>query len=119
MTGLRNGNPDAGLLTLSFGAGVALDCANYTELTAGTALFEVTGGREKTATLEVDKRDMAVFPNNGASFLQLCFGAPDPFTDQVRCHGDRGGSFDWDGTVRRSRSIEGCCPTAASSRRRA
>jgi hypothetical protein len=97
VTGLPNGDPDAGLLTLSFNAGVALDCENYTELTFGTALFEVTGGRTKTATLEVDKRDMAVFPNNGASFLELCLGAPDQFTTKSGVLAGQAGTFDWDG----------------------
>jgi hypothetical protein len=97
VTGLPNGNPDAGLLTLSFNAGVALDCDGYTELTAGTALFEVTGGRTKTATLEVDKRDMASVPNNGASFLQLCVGAPQPFTTSSGGAAGAAGTFDWDG----------------------
>ena len=33
VTGLPNGNPDAGFLRLSFDAGLAIDCAGYTELT--------------------------------------------------------------------------------------
>jgi hypothetical protein len=97
VTGLPNGDPDAGLLTLSFDAGVAIDCANYNELTFGTALFEVTGGRTKTATLEVDKREMAVFPNNGASFLELCLGAPEPFATKTGAPAEAAGTFDWDG----------------------
>jgi hypothetical protein len=97
MTGLPNANPDAGLLTLSFGAGLALDCADYTELTAGTAVFGVTGGRTKTAQLQIDKRDMAAVPNNGASFLQLCFGSPEPFTTKSGTPAVVAGSFDWDG----------------------
>jgi hypothetical protein len=97
VTGLPNGNPDAGLLTLSFNAGVALDCAGYTELTVGTAVFDVTGGRTKTATLEVDKREMAAIPNNGASFLELCLGAPEPFTTKSGASAGAAGTFDWDG----------------------
>lgn len=97
VTGLPNEHPDAGLLTLSFDAGVALDCNNYTELTAGTALFEVTGGRTKTASLQIDKRDMAAVPNNGASFLELCLGAPEPFTTKGGGTATAAGTFDWDG----------------------
>jgi hypothetical protein len=97
VTGLPNGNPDAGRLTLSFGAGIALDCDGYDELTGGTALFGVTGGRTKTARLQVDKREMAALPNNGASFLELCFGSPDPFTTKSGVAAPVAGSFDWDG----------------------
>lgn len=97
VTGLPNGNADAGLLTLSFGAGLALDCVGYEELTGGTALFGVTGGRTKTARLQVDKREMTALPNNGASFLELCFGAPDPFTTKSGVPAAVVGDFDWDG----------------------
>jgi hypothetical protein len=97
VTGLPNGNPDAGLLTLSFGAALTLDCDGYNELTLGTAVFEVTGGRTKTATLEVDKREMAALPNNGASFLELCMGAPAPFTTKAGVPATAAGTFDWNG----------------------
>jgi hypothetical protein len=97
VTGLPNADPDAGLLTLSFGAGLALDCLEYTELTTGTAVFEVTGGRTKTATLEIDKRDMAAVTNNGASFLELCVGSPKQFTTKSGAPAAQVGTFDWDG----------------------
>ena len=97
VTGLPNANPDAGLLTLTFDAGLALDCDGYDELTFGTAVFDVTAERTKTATLEVDKREMAALPNNGASFLNLCFGAPEPFTTKSGAQAGAAGTFDWDG----------------------
>jgi hypothetical protein len=97
VTGLPNGNPDAGVLSLSFGAGLALDCDGYTELTVGTAVFDVTGGRTKTARLEIDKRAMASVPNNGASFLELCFGSAQPFTTKSGAPSVVAGSYDWDG----------------------
>jgi hypothetical protein len=97
VTGLPNANADAGLLTLSFGAGLALNCDGYTELTAGTAVFDVTGGRTKTAVLQIDKREMATVPNNGASFLELCFGSAQPFTTKSGTPAVAAGAFDWDG----------------------
>jgi hypothetical protein len=97
VTGLPNGSPDAGLLTLTFDAGLAIDCADYTELTFGTAVFEVTGNREKIASLRVDKRDMAALPNNGAAFIELCMGAPEPFTTKSGAQSGEAGEFDWDG----------------------
>jgi len=97
VTGLPNGNPDAGLLTLSFDAGLALNCPEFKQLTVGTALFEVTGGRTKTATLEIDKHDMAAVPNNGASFLELCLGSPKQFVTKSGVLAVQVGTFDWNG----------------------
>jgi hypothetical protein len=110
VTGLPNANPDAGLLTLSFGAGLALDCAGYRELTAGTAVFGVTGGREKTALLQVDKREMAAVPNNGASFLELCYGSPQPFATKSGAPAVVAGSFDWDGNGTTEPVYQGLLP---------
>jgi hypothetical protein len=115
VTGLPNGNPDAGLLTLSFDAGLALDCAGYDELTGGTGLFGVTGGRTKTARLQVDKREMATLPNNGASFLELCFGAPDPFTTKSGVPAGVAGSFDWDGNGSLEPVYRGLLPDCGSA----
>jgi hypothetical protein len=89
--------PDAGFLTMSFGAGVALDCAGYTEFSPDTALVALTAARTKTATLTIDKKQMNLIPNNGASGLELCFGSPEPFTTKSGAQAPVQGSFDWDG----------------------
>jgi hypothetical protein len=96
LTAAGNPQADAGVLRLSFDVGLALDCAGYTELTAGTAVFEMTGGREKLATLQIDKHQMKAVPSNGASHLQLCFAAPEPFPTRSGT-AVRDGTFDWDG----------------------
>jgi hypothetical protein len=88
--------PDAGFLTMSFGGGVAIDCAGYTEFSPDTALVALTAARTKTATLTIDKKQMNLFPNNGTSFLQLCFGSPEPFTTASGAPAIVQGSFDWD-----------------------
>jgi hypothetical protein len=95
-------NVDAGFLTLSFGAGIALDCSGYTEFSPDTVLLAFTGSdRTKTATLTIDKRQMNLFPNNGASFLEMCFGSPEAFTTKSGAPAVVQGSFDWneDGTA--------------------
>jgi hypothetical protein len=98
LLGVPNTDTDAGRLFLSFGEGLVIDCAGYDELTADTAVFDVTGDREKVTTMTIDKKTMATVPNNGASFLQVCFAAPDdefetrsgdPVLDDQ--------TFDWDG----------------------
>ena len=96
LTGVPNANPDAGILRLSVGAGLALDCEGYQELTASAVVFDVTGGREKTGVLNIDKKDMQAVPNNGASFLQVCFASPHPFATRTGT-AVVDGSFDWNG----------------------
>ena len=96
LTGVPNANPDAGILRLSVGAGLALDCDGYQELTVSAVVFDVTGGREKTAVLTINKKDMQSVPNNGASFLQICFGAPHSFPTRTGT-AVVDGSFDWNG----------------------
>ena len=39
--------------------------------------------REKTVTATIDKSVMNAQPNNGASFLQMCFGAPYTFATRA------------------------------------
>ena len=95
LTAAGNPQTDAGILRLSFGVGLQLDCAGYTELTADTAVFEMTGGRAKVATLQIDKSQMKNKPN-GAAHLQLCFGAPEPFRTRSGI-AVQDGTFDWDG----------------------
>ena len=89
VTGNPNANPDAGQVRLAFGSGLAIDCAGYQEIMAGTALFDVSNGRSKLAKLIVAKNDL---PRGGANALNLCFAAESPFTGSVEQ-----GTFDWDG----------------------
>jgi hypothetical protein len=92
------GSADSGFLTMSFNTGPALDCAGYQEVSPDTALVAFTSeNRAKTATLTIDKKQMATIPNNGASFLQFCFGSPAPFTTKAGIPSATQGSYDWDG----------------------
>ena len=78
VTAPANDGTDAGLLTLSNGIGVPIDCSGYDELTATPTVIEGPD-RAKTVTSTIDKSVMNQLPNNGASFLQMCFGAPYTF----------------------------------------
>jgi hypothetical protein len=78
VTAPGNAGADAGFLVLDNGVGVAIDCAGYTELTATPTVIEGPD-RAKTVRSTIDKRVMNAQPNNGASFLQMCFGAPYQF----------------------------------------
>jgi hypothetical protein len=78
VTALGNAGTDAGVLILDNGIGVAIDCVGYDELTATPTVIEGPD-RAKTVTSTIDKRTMNSLPNNGASFLQMCFGAPFTF----------------------------------------
>src|SRR4051794_22223795 len=92
------GSGDAGFLTLSFNAGLAIDCAGYEEVSPDTALVDFSSpNRTKRATLTFDKKLMALTPNNGASFLEFCFGSPTPFLTKAGGLSAQQGSFDWDG----------------------
>jgi hypothetical protein len=89
---------DAGVLTLSFGGGAALDCAGYTEFSPDTAAINFSSDtRTKTVTETIDKKQMNLFPNNGATFLNVCFGSPQPFTTAGGGTATVQGSYDWDG----------------------
>ena len=89
---------DAGFLTLSFNAGPSIDCAGYEEISPDTALVDFTSpNRTKQVTLTFDKKAMTRSPNNGAAFLELCFGSPQPFTTKAGGMSVPQGSFDWDG----------------------
>lgn len=88
--------PDSGFLALSLNVGPALDCAGYTEISPDTALLDVTAAnRTKTVSLTIDKRQMNAVSNNGASFLQLCFASPAPFTTLTGTLSPQQGTFDW------------------------
>jgi hypothetical protein len=90
-------NLDAGFLATSFNAGLTIDCANYTELSPDTGLVSFTAEtRTKTATLTIDKKLMTASTNNGASFVDMCFGAPQPFTTKAGTPATQQGTFDWD-----------------------
>ena len=89
---------DAGFLTMSFNAGPSIDCAGYQEISADTALVDFSSpNRTKQATLTFDKKAMTQSPNNGAAFLELCFGSPQPFLTKAGSVSVPQGSFDWDG----------------------
>ena len=78
VTAPGNERIDAGLLSLTNGTGVPIDCTGYDELTATPTVIEGPD-RAKTVTATIDKSAMNRLPNNGASFLQMCFGAPYTF----------------------------------------
>jgi hypothetical protein len=89
---------DSGVLTLSFGGGAALDCAGYTEFSPDTAAINFTSDtRTKTVTETIDKKQMNLVPNNGATSLNVCFGSPQPFTTAGGGTAPVQGSYDWDG----------------------
>jgi hypothetical protein len=75
VTAFENDRTDAGLLTLTNGVGFPIDCAGYKELTGSATVIDGPD-RAKTVTSTIDKSVMNAQPNNGASFLQMCFGAP-------------------------------------------
>ena len=74
-TSLGNAGVDAGFLQLSFNTGFRPDCAEYEEYSADWAIV-LGPDREKLVVFTIDKRVMNASPNNGASFLQMCFAAP-------------------------------------------
>jgi hypothetical protein len=78
VTAPGNAGTDAGVLILDNGIGVPIDCAGYDELTAVPTVIDGPN-RAKTVTSTIDKRTMNASPNNGVSFLQMCFGAPYAF----------------------------------------
>jgi hypothetical protein len=90
-------NPDSGFLALSYNAGASIDCAGYTELSPDTALLTVSSpNRTKAVTLTISKKLMQQDTNNGASFLQFCFGSPSPFLTKSGVISAQQGTFDWD-----------------------
>ena len=73
---------DAGFLQLSFNTGFRPDCAGYEEYSSDWALV-LAPDRQKLVTYTIDKRVMNASPNNGASFLQMCFAAPFTFATRA------------------------------------
>jgi len=72
------GQPDAGFLTVSYDVGPTIECQGYNEFSPDQA--EIQGpNRSKVVAFRVDKLLMNAQPNNGASFLDMCFGAPYSF----------------------------------------
>ena len=57
--------------------------------------------RTKTLTMQIAKQLMNALPNNGASFLEFCFGSPAPFMTKAGTTSVAQGTFDWnkDGTA--------------------
>ncbi len=77
---------DGGFLLLSVGLGGALDCTGFTEFTAALDVIaaDYTAlDREKRIVATIDKRVMNAESNNGASFLESCFGAPYTFATKI------------------------------------
>jgi hypothetical protein len=74
-----NARIDAGFLQLSLNTGFRPDCAGYTELSADWAMV-IGPDRTKRVRFQIDKKVMNAQSNNGASFIQMCFAAPFPFT---------------------------------------
>ena len=90
---------DAGFLQLSFNTGFRPDCAGYEEYSSDWALV-LGPDRQKSVTYTIDKRVMNASPNNGASFLQMCFAAPFTFatragTPPAEADVDGDGHTDW------------------------
>jgi len=85
------------VLRLSYGldGGTPIDCPTYDELTSDEVRFDITGDRAKVATYRIDKAAVATVPNNGATFLQLCFGSPEPFATRPGTPLVDEGPFDW------------------------
>jgi hypothetical protein len=85
VTAQGNAQTDAGVLVVNRNAGAPLDCKGYTELSQGDFAVDFlqfgasTAGREKLVSLTISKAAMKTVPNNGASFLNVCFGAPFTF----------------------------------------
>jgi hypothetical protein len=78
VTAFGNTRLDAGVLQLSLDTGFKPDCVGYTEFSSDWA--QVVGpDRSKLLRYQIDKTVMNRQPNNGASFLQMCFAAPFPF----------------------------------------
>jgi hypothetical protein len=78
VTAFGNTHLDAGVLQLTLNTGSRPDCVGYTEFSAEWA-FVLGPDRNKLVTYQIDKKVMNAQPNNGASFLQMCFAAPFPF----------------------------------------
>jgi hypothetical protein len=78
VTAPANAVADAGFLVISNGTSPAIDCANYKELTA-TATTIVGPDRTKTVTATIDRQVLSAQHRSWSS-VQMCFGAPYPFT---------------------------------------
>ena len=79
VTAPGNAHVDAGALFLDNGLSFEMNCGGYAELTATPTVVEGPA-RAKIVTATIDKSTMNKQPNNGASFLQMCFGANFTFT---------------------------------------
>lgn len=78
VTAFGNARIDAGVLQLSLDTGFRPDCVGYTEFSSDWAMV-LGPDRTKLVRYQIDKKVMNKQPNNGASFLQMCFAAPFPF----------------------------------------
>jgi hypothetical protein len=78
VTAPANAAADAGFLALSNNAGPTFDCDNYKELTASPTTI-VGPDRTKTVTATIDRHALSA-QHRSVSSVQMCFGAPYPFT---------------------------------------
>ncbi len=105
---------DAGFLMLSSNVGPQLDCPSYNELAVDSITVDVTAfARTKTVTYRIDKRRMNAVSNNGASFLQMCYGAPTPFITSSGVFAP-GIDYDTDGDVDEYVGLLPDCGSAAA-----
>lgn len=110
-------------LTASFGFGSAIRCADPREpalqltLTPPdhTVLVDSTSTRRtKTATLTIDKYWVNLDSNNGAAFLPVCFGSPQPFITASGTISAQQGSFDFDGDGLAEPQFAGLLPNCSA-----
>jgi hypothetical protein len=92
VTAAPSSGTDAGFLVLSNNVGPSFDCDNYKELTATPTT--ITGpDRTKTVTATI-KRSVLDAQHRNYTSVQMCFGAPYPFTTR---YGSTLKSIDTDG----------------------
>jgi hypothetical protein len=88
VTAESSSQPDRGVLVVN--PNVGLDCDGYKELSKGDFAVDFIPnppegpGREKVATLTIDKKTMNAQPDNGAALLNMCFEAPFRFAVKPR-----------------------------------
>jgi hypothetical protein len=82
VTAPGNGRVDQGFLALSYNVGNPVDCSSfgYTQITSAASTVVLSGpDRTKTLVETISKALMNASSDNGASHIQMCFGAPYSF----------------------------------------
>lgn len=99
------GETATSFLTASFGFGSTISCPDprdaRLQLTLTppdhTVIVDITSAqRTKTITLTIDKFWVNLDANNGAAFLPVCFGSPEPFVTAFGTVSSQQGAFDFD-----------------------